>query len=193
MRKSNTDTMDVKQEKRIEKLGKYDSRGVQTLFRTLSRNHYNLLKMLDNKARIVLTVNSIITSLLIGIQVLNVEGVEVKQNYGIRILVISGLLSMILALISMLPHKYLGKSYKESDYRGTLYAGNFYNHSLEEFRKDFERIMVDGQSLYNEMINDLYFLGKIIVKKQRLLMFSVMIFLIGLTAAILYFLVNEIG
>lgn len=185
--------MDVKQDKRIEKLGKFDSRGVQTLFRTLSRNHYNLLRMVDNKARIVLTVNSIITSLLIGIQVLNVDGVAVKENYGIRILVISGLLSMIMALISMLPHKYLGKSYRESNYRGTLYAGNFYNHSLDEFRKEFERIMVDGQSLYDEMINDLYFLGKTIVTKQRLLMFSVMIFLIGLMAAVIYFLWNEIA
>ncbi|SFN98463.1 hypothetical protein, partial [Salegentibacter flavus] len=93
--------MDTKLDKRTVKLEKYDSRGVQTLFRTLSRNHYNLLKMVDNKARIVLTVNSIITSLLIGIQVLNVESAGVKENYGIRILVIGGLLSMVMALLSM--------------------------------------------------------------------------------------------
>ncbi|MGM0933154.1 MAG: Pycsar system effector family protein [Bacteroidota bacterium] len=183
--------MDTKLDKRTEKLEKYDSRGVQTLFRTLSRNHYNLLKMVDNKARIVLTVNSIITSLLIGIQVLNVESAGVKENYGIRILVIGGLLSMVMALLSMLPHRYLGKSFRKSNYQGTLYAANFSKQSLEEFRKEFDRIMIDGQSLYNEMISDLYFLGKIIAKKQRLLMFSVMIFLIGLTAAIIYFLMNE--
>lgn len=184
--------MDVKPDKK-EKLGKYDARGVQTLFRTLSRNHYNLLKMVDNKARIVLTVNSIITSLLIGIQILNVESPEVKENYGIRILIISGLLSMVMALLSMLPHRYLGKSFRKSNYEGTLYAANFSKQSLEEFKKEFERIMMDGQTLYNEMINDLYFLGKVIAKKQRLLMISVMIFLIGLTAAIIYFLLNEIA
>ena len=33
-----------------DKLNKYDARGVQTLFRTLSRNHYNLLKMVDKEA-----------------------------------------------------------------------------------------------------------------------------------------------
>ena len=61
----------MKQDKLInEKLHKYDTRGIQTLFRTVSKNHYNLLKMVDNKARIVLTVNSIITSLLFGIQIL---------------------------------------------------------------------------------------------------------------------------
>lgn len=184
--------MDLKSDKTKEKLEKFDSRGVQTLFRTLSRNHYNLLRMVDNKARIVLTVNSIITSLLIGIQILNVESVDVKENYGIRILVIGGLLSMVMALLSMLPHRYLGKSFRASNYKGTLYAANFSKQSLEEFKKEFQRIMVNGQSLYDEMINDLYFLGKIIAKKQRLLMLSVVIFLIGLTAAIIYFLFNEI-
>ena len=43
---------------------RYDSRGVQTLFRTLSRNHYHLLRMVDNKAGIILTMNSIIIFLV---------------------------------------------------------------------------------------------------------------------------------
>jgi len=38
-------------DKEKEKLNKFDPRGVQTLFRTLSRNHYNLLRMVDGKAR----------------------------------------------------------------------------------------------------------------------------------------------
>ena len=53
-------------DKEKAKLDFFDPRGVQTLFRTLSRNHYNLLRMVDNKASIILTVNSIIISLLFG-------------------------------------------------------------------------------------------------------------------------------
>lgn len=49
-----------------EKLQKYDARGIQTLFRAVSKNHYTLLKMVDNKAKIILTVNSIITSIFLG-------------------------------------------------------------------------------------------------------------------------------
>jgi len=48
-----------------DKLDKFDARGSQTLFRTLSRNHYNLIKMIDNKASILLTINSIIISIII--------------------------------------------------------------------------------------------------------------------------------
>jgi len=174
-----------------EKLNKYDARGVQTLFRTLSRNHYNLLKMVDNKARIVLTVNSIITSLLIGIQLINVTDVAITSNIGIRVLVISSMLSMIFALFSMLPHRYLGKSFNTSGYKGTLYAANFSKQSLEEFKNEFQRIMKNGSNIYDELINDLYFLGKIINKKQQLLTLSVMTFLGGLIITILIFLLKS--
>ncbi len=37
--------------------------GYRPPFRTVSRNHHNLLKMTDNKSRIVITVNKIKTTL----------------------------------------------------------------------------------------------------------------------------------
>jgi hypothetical protein len=175
-----------------DKLDKFDARGVQTLFRTLSRNHYNLLKMVDNKARIVLTVNSIITSLLFGIRFINVETKDITINVGTKILVISSMLSMVFALFSMLPYRYFGKNFKKSGYKGTLYAENFASQSLEEFRQEFKRIMIKGRNIYDELINDLYFLGKIIAIKQKLLTLSVIIFLIGLITTILYTLLNEL-
>ncbi len=172
------------------KQDKYDSRGVQTLFRTLSRNHYNLLKMIDNKARIVLTVNSIITSLLLGILFLAPKTQGFKIELGIRILIICSMLSMVFALFSMLPHRYFGKAFKKSDYKGVLYAENFSSLSLEEFKAEFKRIMEKGQTIYEEMINDLYFLGLTIARKQKILLLSVAIFLVGLVTAIIYSLVN---
>ncbi|HLW32037.1 MAG TPA: Pycsar system effector family protein [Aequorivita sp.] len=176
--------------KKQEKLERYDARGVQTLFRTLSRNHYNLLKMVDNKARIVLTVNSIITSLLMGLLFVIPKSRQVPLEFGVRILVVCSMLSMIFALFSMLPYRYFGSVYKKSGYRGTLYAENFSKLSLDEFKDEFERIMMRGQNVYDEMIADLYFLGKSIVRKQKLLYISVIIFLIGLASAIIYSLIN---
>ena len=74
-KKNKTDTEDKSKKGKLEK---YDARGIQTL----SRNHYNLLKMVDNKARIVLTVNSIITSLLLGVLFLAAKTQEVKVELG---------------------------------------------------------------------------------------------------------------
>lgn len=176
--------------KKKGKLERYDPRGIQTLFKTLSRNHYNLLKMVDNKARIVLTVNSIITSLLLGLLFVVPKSKKVPLEVGMRILIVCSMLSMIFALFSMLPYKYFGSSFKKSGYKGTLYAENFAKLSLDEFRTEFERIMARGQNVYDEMIVDLYFLGKSIARKQKLLYISVIIFLIGLASAIVYSLIN---
>lgn len=168
------------------KLERYDARGVQTLFRTLSKNHYNLLKMVDNKARIILTVNSIITSLLLAVHFVDTCSKTLTINTGTKILVVSSMLSMVFALFGMLPHRYLGRNYKKSGYKGTLYAESFSKQTLSEFKQEFERIMHTGNSIYDELINDIYFLGLVISKKQKLLLYSVMVFLLGLITTIIY-------
>lgn len=179
-------------EKRKNKLEKYDARGVQTLFRTLSKNHYNLLKMVDNKARIILTVNSIISSLLLGVLFVKPGKKGFEIGLGIQILVVCSMLSMVFAIFSMLPHKYFGRDFKKSGYKGTLYAVNFTSQSLQEFKEEFDRIMEKGQNIYDEMIDDIYFLGKIIARKQRLLLLSTAVFIIGLISTIIYSLVTGV-
>lgn len=181
---------DPNYDKEKAKLDKYDPRGVQTLYRTLSRNHYNLLKMVDNKASIILTVNSIIISLLMGAAYLTDSDHLGPMNLIATIMIRSSLLSMILAVVSMLPHRYLSKHLSKSNYKGTLYAGNFYKLSLDEFKQEFRRITRSGTSLYNEMEEDLYHLGKVIDGKQRILWFSVLVFLIGLMGTLAYSSIN---
>ena len=181
---------DPNYDKEKAKLEKYDARGVQTLYRTLSRNHYNLLRMVDNKASIILTVNSIIISLLMGAMYLaDTEHMD-SMNTIATILIRSSLLSMILAVVSMLPHRYIKKTLAGSNYKGTLYAGNFYKFSLEEFKQEFRRITNSGNDLYNEMEEDLYYLGKVIDGKQRILWFSVLVFLLGLIGTFVYSTMN---
>jgi len=143
---------DPNYDKEKAKLAKYDARGAQTLYRTLSRNHYNLLKMIDNKASIILTVNSIIISLIMGAMYLADTEHKVSMNIVASILIRSNLISMILAVLSMLPHRYLNK-HLSGNYKGTLYAGNFYKLSLDEFKAEFRRITDSGHSIYLSLIH----------------------------------------
>ena len=175
-----------KKNKNKETLKKYDARGVQTLFRTMSRNHYSLLQMVDNESRIILTINSIVVSILMWVLFVVPESDKLILETGTKILINFSVLSMVLALFGMLPHKYIGQLFKRSEYKGSLYAGNYTNLSLEEFQLEFARIMDNGQSLYDEMIKDLYFLGVAIARKQRLLVYSVAVFLVGLVVSVVY-------
>lgn len=179
-------------DKERAKLKMFDPRGVQTLFRTLSRNHYNLLKMVDSKASIVLTINSILISLLMGALYVAPETDKVILKVSSKILIRFSMLSMVFALISMLPHRYLGRRFKESGYKGSLYAANFAKQTLAEFQTEFQRIMLNGETIYDEMVKDLYFLGRSVDIKQKLLIISVAIFLIGLISTFIYTFMNGI-
>ncbi len=188
--KKKKEVFDPTFDKEKAKLKMFDPRGVQTLFRTLSRNHYNLLKMVDNKASIVLTINSIVISLIMGAMYVALESDRAIIEVSSKILLRFSMLSMIFALISMLPHRYLGKKFNESGYKGSLYAANFAKQTLPEFQAEIQRIMTNGETVYDKMVKDLYFLGKTIDRKQKLLMISVFIFLIGLVSTMIYSLAN---
>lgn len=183
--------VDQVKDKDREKLQKFDIRGVQTLCRNVSRNHYNLLKMVDNKASIVLTTNSIMISLMMG--VLYVAPAEVKAFLliAVKIFLVFCMISMVLALISMLPYRYGGEIYKQSSYKGLLYAESFANITLEQFRNEIAKVMDSGQNLYNEIFDDIYFLGKAVKRKQKLVHFSTLVFVLGLFVMACFIMYSE--
>ena len=186
--------MEIKKEEKISKFEKkkakdkkkLDVKSLDTLYRTLSRNHYTLLRMVDNKASIILTVNSILITLLFGAMHL-ATGID-KDNIGIFIssIIYFLLISMIFALVGMFPHKYLGKKYKQSGYNGSLYAGNFASKSLTEFKSEFKRITVNGKTVFDEITTDIYFLGLAIKRKQTMIKGAVISLIIGLIWSLIY-------
>jgi len=177
-------TKKIKRDTTKEKL---DARSMDTLYRTLSRNHYNLLRMVDNKASIMLTVNSIFITLLYGgTQLVSDDGKreDIQNVFAVIIFFCVG--SMIFSLLAMLPHTYNGKRFKENVYKGNLYAGNFAKDSIEQFQLEMERVTAGSRSVFYEMTQDLYFLGISIKRKQRMIKYSLFILLVGLIAAVVY-------
>ena len=175
-----------KEEKGKNGKDRIDARRIDTLFRTVSRNHYTLLRMVDNKASIILTVNSILISLLFGATQLAPDGEIESFERFFSVLIYFCLASMVLSLIGMMPHNYFGKKYKQSAYKGNLYAGNFAKQSLVEFQAEFIRIMEDGKSVIEEMTVDLYFLGRAIKFKQTMIKLALFTLLVGLIWSVFY-------
>lgn len=157
----------------------------EALFRTLSRNHYDLLRMVDKKAAIILTVNSILVSFLGALRLAPSGKIELIGVF-FSILIYFCIASMIIALLSMLPHKYFGKKFKTSEYTGSLYAGNFANLSLTEFQSEYSRITESAETIFEEVTKDLYFLGCVIKNKQNFIMASVSVLIFGLFSAGVY-------
>ncbi|NJK83261.1 MAG: hypothetical protein HC912_05040 [Saprospiraceae bacterium] len=81
-----------------------DERGAQTFFRANYRNHINLSAIADNKANIMISVNSILISILITILTWrNITEVNPKVILPAVIFLLTGLASLSFAILSARP------------------------------------------------------------------------------------------
>ncbi len=175
-----------KLKKDISKIKGRDDRGIQTLFRNTSRNHYTLNKMVDGKARIRITINSIILSLILG-GIIGKSSNEVVLNIPSIIFAVTNLISIAFAIISITPNKTQG-NFTEEDIRSKkgnlLYFGNFHNMHYRDFEWAFLQLLQDKDYLYTSMIKDFYYQGQILQVKNKLIRISLYTFLLGLVVAI---------
>ena len=166
-----------------------DDRGIQTLFRTTSRNHYTLNQMVDRKASIMISINAILLSLIISRTIGTIDTWCI-HNSPILIMLLSSIMSMIFAVLAIIPFKTQGL-FTESEIRekkgNLLYYGNFHNMDLRDFEWGMLEMLNDGNFLYSSMVRDLYFLGKTLHKKSRMIRLSLGLFIFGLVLSTFLF------
>ena len=178
--------------KNLQKSKGRDDRGIQTLFRTTSKNHYTLNEMVDKKASIMITVNSIILSLVLGgiIGEINDHGhphIDAR-TLPIFLLTLTSMLSIVFALVSIRPIDTHGE-FTEDEVRNKegnlLYYGNFHNMAERDFEWAFLQMMNDKDFMYGSLIKDLYYQGQKLAGKYKNIRKSLTIFLIGIVLAVL--------
>jgi hypothetical protein len=113
-----------------------DIRTIQTLFRNTSKNHYTLNQMVDRKANIMISINAIINSLIIGgLLGPSTTLLDVKL-IPVFVLMIASSLSIFYAIMAINPNKTHGE-FTEDDVRNKqgnlLYFGNFHNMSYRDY------------------------------------------------------------
>lgn len=163
-----------------------DPRGIQTLFRTTSKNHYTLNEMVDRKANIMITVNAIILSLALSDLLGDKVYADIPIVIPMVILSTASLFSIIFAVLSITPSRTQG-TFTETDVKNKrsnlLYYGNFRKMKFEDYERGMHDKLNDSDFLYNSMIKDLYYLGKTLDHKYNFIRLSLTIFLIGLVSA----------
>ncbi|WP_297338516.1 Pycsar system effector family protein [Algoriphagus sp.] len=174
-----------------KKKNKKSDRGIETMFRITSTNHLELSALADNKANIMISVNSIIISIVVTVLI---RKLEEFPNYTIpAILLISTCLgAMIFAILATRPKVTKGLVTKENIEKkqgNLLYFGNFHQMSLEDYAAGIREMMEDSDYLYGTMTRDIYFLGKVLAKKYKLLRKSYTVFMFGFVISVLSFLV----
>ena len=181
-----------KLKKNLSNSKEIDIRTIQTLFRTTSKNHYTLNQMVDRKANIMISINAIIVSLLVG-NIIGpaLDGLSIKL-IPVFIMAISGGISMFFAILAVKPDATHGE-FSEEEIRSKkgnlLFFGNFHNMQFKDYEWAFLQMLNDKDHLYSSMIRDIYYLGQKIKKKHDRLRTSLNVFLFGTVLTIVSFLV----
>lgn len=168
------------------------SRGAQTFFRTNYRNHINLSAIADNKANIMISVNSILISVLITLlSYRNIAETQPMILLPVTLFLITGLASLISAVLAARPkvttHEWTANT-EALLKKNMIFFGSFSRLPLEKYENLMDELLRDDQLLYGNMVRDLYFLGKVLDKKYRFLSISYNIFMMGFIITVVAFL-----
>ncbi|GAA4293826.1 Pycsar system effector family protein [Aestuariibaculum suncheonense] len=169
-------------------------RGIQTFYRVALRNHIKLSDIADTKANILLSVNAIIISLVLSNLFSKLD--NPSNAYLIiptAIFTTSSVISMVLSIIATRPNVTRGQFSKEDVSNKNVnlaFFGNFHKMELNEFEWAITELLKDKDYLYSALTKDLYFLGKVLDRKYRILRITYSCFMIGIIVSVLAFAIS---
>lgn len=179
--------------KKDKKESKIVEKTVNTMFKITITNHIRLSEIADSKANILLSVNAIIISIALSSLIPKLE--SPSNNHLIQptfVLILFSVLSIIFAILSTKPKVTTG-SFTREDINAKkinlLFFGNFYKMPYEEFEWAMKELMKDNDYLQSSMTKDLYYLGLVLERKYKLLRITYNIFMIGIVASVIMFVI----
>ncbi|WP_370898885.1 Pycsar system effector family protein [Chryseobacterium gossypii] len=197
LKKKNIRKIEKKLEKEEEKKDNSENkkeksdRSVDTLFRVTLSNHTRLSDIADSKANILLSVNAIIISVCLSVLVPKLD--TPKNSHLIIpsfILLASSVLTIIFAILSTKPNVTKARFTPQdvADRKvNLLFFGNFNRMIFDEYNDAMKVLIKDRDYIYDSMVKDLYYLGKVLDRKYRLLSTTYKIFMAGIIISVLSF------
>ena len=192
-----TDEQHARQVEKLEKLRKKmakmkkkesllgTSRGIETMFRNASRANYQLIAFADNKASIMITVNGFILSVLMASigSTYNQTPWLVLPSFSFMLTSIASIFYSVLAAYPRVPDKKI----TIQDVRemrpdaNILFFGTSANMSEDDYLQVTEEMLKDQNFLYRTMAQDNRNIGKMLLRKFKMLSLAYRVFLFGLT------------
>jgi predicted metal-dependent HD superfamily phosphohydrolase len=174
---------------------KRPDKGIETMFRITSTNNQRLSDMADNKAQLLITVNSIILSLIISLVLRKLEdnAFLIIPTFILLMVSLSCIIFSILATRPSIPDGLFSQNDIERKKVNLLFFGNFYKMALSDYSKGMITVMNDQEFLYGTLINDVYSQGVVLGRKYKLIRIAYNIFMFGLIAAVLAYIISYIA
>jgi hypothetical protein len=173
--------------KKLAKVEPRSERGAETLFRLVSKNQYTLNTMIDRKSNILISINALILSIILG-TVLTQLDKDPHLIFPAIIMLGTNLISIAYAVFATRPELTHGNKGNNN----LLFYGNFNTMKEEEYTEELTNLMYKGDELYKTIARDTFHLGKTINRKFKLLRTSFHVFLVGIILAVIGFIICHI-
>ena len=167
----------------------------EDLFKIAFRNYLNLIGIADRKAGLLIQVNSILASVIIGFVAKKIEEIPLLAIPAATILLVAG----VTIFFSIMASKPLGKSFlKDVTYdKEPFFFGSFdkmdpgFQHKqLDSYYNDMSELFSDEKKLvFDELIKESFQVRKVLSKKFSYLDVAYKVFFAGLVLVILTFLI----
>lgn len=165
------------------------SKGIQTMLRVTSKNHLMLSEMADKKANILISVNSIIIGVILSV-LLRKLTTDTYLIIPTALFLLCSVSTIVLAIIATRPQISGGTFTKEAVKEkkiNLLFFGNFYKASYEDYNEAMRELMTEPDYLYGSLIKDIYYLGRVLGRKYRLIRLAFNVFMIGIVVSVIAF------
>jgi len=165
------------------------TRGIQTMLRLTSENHLRLSDMADGKANILISVNAIIISVILGVLIRKLE-TDVYLTIPTMLFLAFSVTTVIIAIMATRPKVSEGRFTKAdvmNKRTNLLFFGNFYKTPVQEYEWAMGMMMQDKEYLYTSLIRDIHQLGVVLGRKYKLIRLAYTIFTIGIVVSVFAF------
>ena len=173
----------------IDDANSFTTKGIQTMLRLTSENHLKLSDMADHKANILISVNAIIISVILGVLVRKLEE-DAYLTIPTIIFLVVAVTTIVIAILATMP-KVTGGTFSDQDVldkkANLLFFGNFHKASFEQYDKAMRTMMHETDYLYGSLIKDIYNLGVVLGRKYKLIRLAYYIFMIGIVVSVIAF------
>jgi len=180
--------------KKLKKVEGRPDRGIETLFRLASRNLYTRAKILDSKSGLLISINAIILSLLMGKLVS-----EIHHDFLLIIPILTCALVNLLCIafgvnasMPIVPSNDFSRENVLNKKAQLLNFDNYYDVGIEDYQWAIRQTLEDEEYLYNNIVWDIHTMGVRIHDKYQKLRTGYLIFFYGLIIVSVLFLVTNI-
>jgi len=165
---------------------------VEGVFSDLTRNLLRLLSIADRRTSTMIHVNAIMISLVVGLVLRKLEERSILLAPTVLLLCVN-LAVIVLSILSMRAGRRKLRHFPRDELAAhdanLLVMTNEVNVSLHEYLERMGELTAEPRTLQRSMLEYVYFLRKLLIHRRRSLQLTYNIFIYGLAASLLCFMI----